>query len=75
MKVLFEDSENETSLTVGVENNNKLTVNTSDQYPSNGFVVEINLTEAYKLQRQLSEFIREMEETERKKLPWHKRLF
>jgi hypothetical protein len=75
MKVLFEDSENESSLTVGVENNNKLTVNTSDQYPSNGFVVEIDLTESYKLQRQLSEFIREMEETERKKLPWHKRLF
>jgi hypothetical protein len=75
MKVLFVDNENETSLTVGVENNNKLTVNTSDQYPNNGFVVEIDLAEAYKLQRQLSEFIREMEEAERKKLPWHKRLF
>ena len=75
MKVLFEDSENETSMIAGIEKNGKLTFTTSDFDPTNGYVVELNLNEAYKLQRQLSEFIREIEETERKKLPWHKRLF
>ena len=75
MKVLFEDSENETSLIAGIENNGKLTFATSDYDRGSGHIVELNLNEAYKLQRQLSEFIREIEETERKRLPWHKRLF
>jgi hypothetical protein len=74
MKVLFVDNENESSLILGIENNGKLSFHT-ESLTGKGCICEINLTEAYKLQRQLSEFIREMEETERKKLPWQKRLF
>jgi hypothetical protein len=73
MKILFNDEENESYITLGVEKNGNLSIQAGEKEPL--VIIELQLNEAYNLQRHLEIFIRQIEDTERKKLPWHKRWF
>ena len=73
IKILFNDEENESYITLGVEKNGNLSIQAGEKEPL--VIIELDLKNAYKLQRHLSEVVREIEEEERKKLPWHKRWF
>jgi hypothetical protein len=73
MKILFNDEENESYITLGVEKNGNLSIHAGEKEPL--VIIELELNEAYNLQRHLEIFIRQIEDTERKKLPWHKRWF
>jgi hypothetical protein len=73
MKILFNDEENESYITLGVEKNGNLSIQAGEKEPL--VIIELELNEAYNLQRHLEIFIRQIEDTERKKLPWHKRWF
>jgi hypothetical protein len=73
MKILFNDEENESYITLGVEKNGNLSIQAGEKEPL--VIIELDLNEAYNLQRHLESFIRQIEDTERKKLPWHKRWF
>jgi hypothetical protein len=73
MKILFNDEENESYITLGVEKNGNLSIQAGEKEPL--VIIELELNEAYNLQRHIEIFIRQIEDTERKKLPWHKRWF
>lgn len=70
MKAIFEDAGS--TLKVGSENGFLVF---EAEYEDEAILIELRLSEAYKLQSYVSTCIQEIERTERLKLPFWKRLF
>jgi hypothetical protein len=71
MKSLFEDSENETRLELGIENNGKLTI--AIQRDNTHETLELDLSESMIFEREVGKYVGEMAERHAKQLPWWKR--
>lgn len=74
MKALFEDKVNFHTLTFGMNDKNEICINSSNG-KGDYTLIDLNLQEAYELERFISGLIRKMEDAERSKLPIWKRIF
>jgi hypothetical protein len=73
MKSLFKDSENESVLELGVEDNNRLSIIMEDNV---GIIVHLELAmeEAIVLQGEINKYLEQIKAKHRSQLPWWKGL-